>query len=158
MGRFIEWSARMNDKPTRTTASIAVAPATVTDRTAHLVLGLEPRGFRALVSSHGIRHVRVGRRLLVRVDDILDALDTMAIEQGTAGTMAARAQSEASGDETPRWSEEAFLESLRLDNVLHERAKEWLPANAAGASARGTAPHLPPPAIPLHPPDPPPPP
>jgi hypothetical protein len=132
----------MNDKPTRTTASIAVAPVTVTDRTAHLVLGLEPPALRALVSSRGIRHVRVGRRLLVRVDDILEALDTMAIEQGTVGTMAARVQSEACGDETPPWTEEMVIERIRFDCVLHERAKEWLAANGAGASDRVTDPDL----------------
>lgn len=58
----------------RATSSLALAPATVTDRTAPLVLGLEPRVFRELVAARRIRHAVVGRRLVARVDDVLEAL------------------------------------------------------------------------------------
>jgi hypothetical protein len=137
----------MNDRPSRATDAIAVSPATVTDRTAHLVLGLEPRSFRVLVASCGVRHVRVGRRLLARVDDILAALDAMAVEQGTGGAGEApapdgpeTASSEASEGE-PQWLVDA-LETIRAGEVLYVRAKQWLASNGLGASDKITDPDL----------------
>lgn len=62
----------------RATGSLAVAPAAVSDRTAPLVLGLEPRAFRELVVRLHIRHVRIGRRVLATVADVLAALDGAA--------------------------------------------------------------------------------
>jgi hypothetical protein len=70
----------MSSRPLRprATSTIALAPATVTDRTAPLVLGLEPRVYRELVRAESIPHALVGRRLVCRVDDVLAALDLLA--------------------------------------------------------------------------------
>jgi hypothetical protein len=46
----------------------------VSDRTALAVVGLTPRKFRTLVRERGIPSVKVGRRTLVRADDLLRAL------------------------------------------------------------------------------------
>jgi hypothetical protein len=62
----------------RSTDSLAIAPATVSDRTAPLVLGLEPRVYRDLVARLRIRHARLGRRVIARVEDVLAALDRIA--------------------------------------------------------------------------------
>lgn len=58
----------------RATDAIAVAPVTVTDRTCAQVLGLEPRPFREWLVSADVPHKRIGRRVVARVDDVLDAL------------------------------------------------------------------------------------
>jgi hypothetical protein len=55
-----------------------VAPVTVTDRTAPLVLGLEPRVYRELIARERVPHARVGRRVVARVEDVLVALDRLA--------------------------------------------------------------------------------
>jgi len=72
----------------RATAALAVAPATVTDRTAPLVLGLEPRAFRELVIDHHVRHARVGRgvgrRIIARLEDVLAVLDRLADDAAPA--------------------------------------------------------------------------
>ena len=62
----------------RATASIVVAPATVTDRTCAAVLGLEPRAYRAWLAAAGIPHARIGRRVVARVDDVLAAVTRLA--------------------------------------------------------------------------------
>ncbi len=58
----------------RPTASLAVAPATVTDRTAPLVLG----AYREFVTRLAVPHARIGRRIVARVDDVLAAFDRIA--------------------------------------------------------------------------------
>lgn len=68
----------------RATSSISVAPTTVTDRTAPLVLGLEPRVFRELVASRNIPHARVGHRIVARIEDVLGSLDALSAEQRSA--------------------------------------------------------------------------
>jgi hypothetical protein len=55
-----------------------VAPITVSDATALAVVGLTPRQFRAFVREQGIPRVRVGRRTLVRVDRLLEAIDRLS--------------------------------------------------------------------------------
>jgi hypothetical protein len=57
---------------------MAVAPVTVTDRTSALVLGIEPRAYRAFVVRERIPHARLGRRIVARIEDILAALDRLA--------------------------------------------------------------------------------
>lgn len=69
----------------RVTDSLSVTPATVTDRTAPVVLGLEARAFREFVLRLGVRHVTVGRRVVARVSDVLDALDRAAVAGPAVG-------------------------------------------------------------------------
>jgi hypothetical protein len=129
-------------------ASIAVAPVAVTDRTAPAVLGLEPRVFRAFIASRRIPHARIGRRVVVCVSDVLDAIDALATEQGhgtarpsrdldanelTADEILARigrvrsaARDPGSPSQVEPWSEERVLADLRADSVLEKRAQEWL--------------------------------
>jgi hypothetical protein len=59
----------------KTTASLSVAPVIVSDESAAVVVGLEPRQFREFVVRHQIPHARDGRRLLVRVDSLLAAME-----------------------------------------------------------------------------------
>ena len=66
-------SKKRNLKP-RATESLVVAPATVTDRSAPAVLGLDPRDFRVFVLRHRIPHVREGHRTVARVADVLEAI------------------------------------------------------------------------------------
>lgn len=67
----------------RATAELSVTPVTVTDRTAPAVLGLEPRVYREYVIRHGVRHTMIGRRMVCRVSDVLDALDRAAVDGAT---------------------------------------------------------------------------
>jgi len=46
----------------------------VSDASAFAAVGLSPRQFRDLVRERGIRSARVGRRTVVRLDDLLAAL------------------------------------------------------------------------------------
>lgn len=59
----------------RATDTIAVTPIAITDRTAHAVLGLDPRPFRDAVIALGVRHRIVGRRMIVLVADFVSALE-----------------------------------------------------------------------------------
>jgi hypothetical protein len=54
----------------------------ITDRSCAAVLGLEPRAYRELVARERIPHVRLGRRVVVRVADIIAALDRIAEDDG----------------------------------------------------------------------------
>jgi hypothetical protein len=49
---------------------------------------------------------------------------------------------EASGGEAPHWTADGLIERIRLDSVMHERAKEWLASNGAGASDKITDPEV----------------
>jgi ligand-binding sensor domain-containing protein len=69
----------------RATSAIAVAPVTVTDLTAPIIFGLEPRQFRDLVRLENIEHARVGQRVVVRVDDVLEALARITARQKVRG-------------------------------------------------------------------------
>jgi hypothetical protein len=76
----------------RATASLAIVPATVTDRSAPAVLGLEERAYRELVARERVPHALVGRRVVARVEDVLAALDRIARRQ--AGSEVADQDSE----------------------------------------------------------------
>ncbi len=65
----------------RSTASIAIAPATVTDLTSAIVLGLEARPYRELLAREHVPHARIGKRVIARVEDVLAALDRVAARQ-----------------------------------------------------------------------------
>jgi hypothetical protein len=67
----------------RATSALSVAPATVTDRSCALVLGLEPRVFRALLTRFDIPCLHVGRRVVARVDAVLSAFDRVSTAAGT---------------------------------------------------------------------------
>ena len=64
----------------RQTASLSVAPVTVTDLSSPAVLGLEGRTFRELLVKKKIPHTRLGQRIIARVDDVLAVLDRLARE------------------------------------------------------------------------------
>jgi hypothetical protein len=54
------------------------AAVTFTDATAPAVVGLTPRQLRAFVREHNVPHARVGRRLVIRVDRYLEAIDRLS--------------------------------------------------------------------------------
>jgi hypothetical protein len=56
----------------------AVAAITFTDATAPAVAGLTPRQLREFVREHALPHARVGRRMVVRVDLYLAAIDRLS--------------------------------------------------------------------------------
>jgi hypothetical protein len=87
-------------RPTRTraTSGLAVAPVTVTDRTAPLVLGLEPRAYRELVTRWRVPHARIGRRVVARVEDVLAAFDRVSRERDDAGSTGDPADFETADD------------------------------------------------------------
>ncbi len=73
------------------------APAvTITDLTCFDVVGLTGDQLRIIVRKHGVRHVMIGQRMIVRVDDWLAFLDRSA-EQGVL----APALDELDDPETP---------------------------------------------------------
>jgi hypothetical protein len=61
-----------------TAPRVAAVPLAVSDASAFAVVGLTPRQFRAFVREHGLPAVKAGRRLLVRVDVLLAALDRLS--------------------------------------------------------------------------------
>jgi hypothetical protein len=65
----------------KATASLAVVPLTVSDLTAAAMVGLAPRPFREFLRAERVRHARVGRRVVARVEDVLGALDRVANRQ-----------------------------------------------------------------------------
>jgi hypothetical protein len=62
----------------RATDRVAVAPVAVSDRTCAALLGLEPRAFRELLSREDVPCIRVGRRVLARVEDVEAVLCRLA--------------------------------------------------------------------------------
>jgi hypothetical protein len=86
----------------RATDALALQPACVSDRTAPAVLGLEPRTFREWVAREGIPAARIGKRVVVRLQDALAALD--------------RASGRAEGSPSPAPEETADADGV--DRVL----------------------------------------
>jgi hypothetical protein len=82
----------------RATTALAVVPLTITDRTAPHVLGLEPRAFREFLVERSVPHVRLGRRVVARVDDVLEALGLAAVTT-EAGELATVVDDESSADD-----------------------------------------------------------
>jgi hypothetical protein len=120
----------------RATAAISVAPATATDRTAHLVFGLEPRAFRNMIVARGIRHARIGRRLIVRVDDVLEALDALAAQQGTGAPrrdVAVPEEKAGTANANPPWMDDV-LARIHASDVLERRAVAWLAGHGSERS------------------------
>jgi hypothetical protein len=51
----------------------------ISDENAPAVVGLEPRQFREFVVRHGVEHARDGKRVLVRVDVFLAAVQELEV-------------------------------------------------------------------------------
>lgn len=66
------------------TAALVANPATISDLTCH-VHGLEARQFRELVAREEIPHVRIGRRLVVRTEAFLAALERLETAPPASG-------------------------------------------------------------------------
>jgi len=62
------------------TPELAPRPVMVSQLTALVVLGVTPRRFRELVLEHGIRHARLGKLVLVAVDDWLTAMAKLSTQ------------------------------------------------------------------------------
>ncbi len=73
----------------------ATPPVTFTDANAPIVVGLSPRQLRTFVREHRVPHARVGRRILVRVDRFLEAVDLLSGAQPRTA-----------------WSEDALIKSM----------------------------------------------
>jgi hypothetical protein len=82
----------------RLTATLAIAPAVVSDLTAPAVIGLEPRHFREFLRAANIPHAVVGRRAIVRVDQILEAVERLS-RQGLPPQSAPEENDERSDDD-----------------------------------------------------------
>ena len=61
----------------KATAALSITPVLISDENAPAVVGLEPRQFREFVVRHGLSHARDGKRLLVRVDVFLAAVEEL---------------------------------------------------------------------------------
>jgi hypothetical protein len=61
----------------KVTARLSITPVLISDENAPAVVGLEPRQFREFVTRHGVEHARDGKRLLVRVDVFLAAIQEL---------------------------------------------------------------------------------
>ena len=59
-------------------SAVALAALTFTDANAPSVVGLTPRQLRAFVRKHRVPHAKIGRRVVVRVDRFLEALDSLS--------------------------------------------------------------------------------
>jgi hypothetical protein len=82
----------------RATEALGVVPVTVTDRTAPAVLGLEPRTFRELVARLGVPHVTLGRRIVVPVAAMLEALEGAAVDPAPRSGAAERDAADDDGE------------------------------------------------------------
>jgi hypothetical protein len=69
----------------KATASLAIVPLTVSDLTAAAIVGLEPRPYREFLRAERVRHARLGRRVVARVEDVLAAIDRVADRQAIEG-------------------------------------------------------------------------
>jgi hypothetical protein len=87
----------------RATASLAVAPVAITDRSAPATVGLESDVFRVLVQKLRIRHVLSGRRMIVLASDFAEA-----IERAGSADVAEL----AANDDAPAASVDALLARL----------------------------------------------
>jgi hypothetical protein len=93
---------------TPATSSLAIAPATVTDRTCAAVTGLEPRAFCELVSREKIPHARIGRRVVVRLDDFLAAVARLS----SVAAIDVEAADEGGEEEAQPEDADSFLRSI----------------------------------------------
>jgi hypothetical protein len=57
---------------------LAAVPLCVTDKTSVAVFGVPWRTLRAWLDAAGIPYTKIGRRPIVRVDRVLDAIDRMS--------------------------------------------------------------------------------
>jgi hypothetical protein len=62
----------------KATDRLSITPALVTDRSCAVVLGLEPREYRELVTRENVPHARRGQRTICRVEDVLVAIDRLS--------------------------------------------------------------------------------
>ena len=53
-------------------------PVTFTDATAPAIVGLSARQLRLFVVRHAVPHCRSGRRMIIRVDRFLEAVDRLS--------------------------------------------------------------------------------
>ncbi len=83
------------------------APVTFTDANAPAIVGLSPRQLRAFVVRHSVPHCRAGRRMVIRVDRFLEAVDRLSGAEPRAAwsedaIVAMAAQSLRRASSTPR--------------------------------------------------------
>lgn len=81
----------------RATSTLSIAPATVTDLNAPMVLGLEPRCFREFLAREKVAHARIGHRVVARLEHVLAAFDRIASDS----TDSAAPEASAQGEEEP---------------------------------------------------------
>ncbi len=62
----------------RATEALAAMPALVSDLTAPLLVGIEPRHFREFLSRERVPHARVGHRVIARMEHVVAAIDRLA--------------------------------------------------------------------------------
>jgi len=65
------------ESPRRARAAVAIAAATISDRTCLEVCGIEPKPWRAMLDELRIPHVRLHRRTICRTDDWTAAIDRL---------------------------------------------------------------------------------
>ena len=70
----------------KATAALSITPVLISDENAAAVVGLEPRQFREFVRRHAIEHACDGKRLLVRVDVFLAAVQSLEIASRRSST------------------------------------------------------------------------
>ena len=67
----------------RATAAVSVAPPLVSDLTAPHLVGLDGRPFRDFLRAAKIPHAIVGRRVLARLELVVEAVDRLAATGST---------------------------------------------------------------------------
>lgn len=100
----IDLSPLVPSKAVEQAQAIAVLPAYVSQRNCLAVLGLNSRTFRANVHKYRIPHCRLGKQVLVRLEDWHAALANIALQSPTS--------------DPADWTEEAIL-----NRVLSNKTK-----------------------------------
>lgn len=62
----------------RTTSALIAAAATVSDLTAPLIVGLDGRPYRELLDRENVPHAHIGKRVVARLEHVLEAIDRIA--------------------------------------------------------------------------------
>lgn len=87
-------------RPIRPRPPVTAAPLVVSDATAYDLVGLTARQYRDLLGRHpDVPRAVVGRRLLVRADDLLALVDRLAATSAESACVAAPKRQPETADE-----------------------------------------------------------
>lgn len=89
---------RRNLRP-RATGALIAAVATVSDLTAPLVVGLDGRPYRELLDRENVPHAHIGKRVIARLEHVLEAIDRIAARTDHAKSLESTPQPARTADD-----------------------------------------------------------